>query len=216
MEGHAMPFANLVGNKFFSLAFSWLLGQPVKDTLCGTKVLGRDAYRAIATNRSSFGDFDPFGDFDLPFGAAKLGLEIVELPFGTASGHMAQQTSSAGAMAGSCSRRACSLAGTSSLSALPDPVLVSDAPSECGTTPSEDRQTTSSLGGRPSRGLSWYSVRISSPRPGASPAWPEPHVSRSAIPRLLPAESGCPTHTKAVRASLSSGRRFRHPLRAQS
>jgi SAM-dependent methyltransferase len=80
MEGDAMRFANLLGNKFFSLAFSWLLGQPIKDTLCGTKVLRRDAYRAIAANRSYFGDFDPFGDFDLLFGAAKLGLEIVELP----------------------------------------------------------------------------------------------------------------------------------------
>jgi len=80
MEEKAMRFANLVGNKFFSVAFSWLLGQSIKDTLCGTKVLRRDAYEAIATNRAYFGDFDPFGDFDLLFGAAKLGLEIVELP----------------------------------------------------------------------------------------------------------------------------------------
>lgn len=80
MEDKAMRFANLVGNKFFSVAFSWLLGQPIKDTLCGTKVLRRDAYQAIAANRAYFGDFDPFGDFDLLFGAAKLGLEIVELP----------------------------------------------------------------------------------------------------------------------------------------
>jgi hypothetical protein len=80
MEDGAMRFANLIGNKFFSLAFSWLLGQPIKDTLCGTKVLRRDAYQALAANRAYFGDFDPFGDFDLLFGAAKLGLEIVELP----------------------------------------------------------------------------------------------------------------------------------------
>jgi 2-polyprenyl-3-methyl-5-hydroxy-6-metoxy-1,4-benzoquinol methylase len=80
MEEGAMRFANLLGNKFFSLAFSWLLEQPIKDTLCGTKVLRRSAYQAIATNRSYFGNFDPFGDFDLLFGAAKLGLEIVELP----------------------------------------------------------------------------------------------------------------------------------------
>jgi SAM-dependent methyltransferase len=80
MEERAMRFANLVGNKFFSLAFSWLLGQPIKDTLCGTKVLRRDSYQAIAAGRDYFGDFDPFGDFDLLFGAAKLGLEIVELP----------------------------------------------------------------------------------------------------------------------------------------
>jgi SAM-dependent methyltransferase len=80
MEEKAMRFANLLGNKFFSVAFSWLLGQPIKDTLCGTKVLRREAYQAIAANRAYFGDFDPFGDFDLLFGAAKLGLEIVELP----------------------------------------------------------------------------------------------------------------------------------------
>ena len=80
MEERAMRFANLLGNKFFSLAFSWLLEQPIKDTLCGTKVLRRDAYQALVANRAYFGDFDPFGDFDLLFGAAKLGLEIVEVP----------------------------------------------------------------------------------------------------------------------------------------
>jgi SAM-dependent methyltransferase len=80
MEDHAMRFFNLVGNKFFSFAFSWLLGQPVKDTLCGTKVLWKSDYEHIAANRSYFGDFDPFGDFDLLFGAAKLGLKIAEMP----------------------------------------------------------------------------------------------------------------------------------------
>jgi len=69
-----------VGNKFFSLVFSWLLGQPIKDTLCGTKVLRKTDYEKIAANRSYFGDFDPFGDFDLLFGAAKLNLKIVEIP----------------------------------------------------------------------------------------------------------------------------------------
>ncbi|MQA30632.1 MAG: glycosyltransferase [Luteitalea sp.] len=80
MEERAMRFANLLGNKFFSLAFTWLLGQSIKDTLCGTKVLRRGAYQALAANRAYFGDFDPFGDFDLLFGAAKLSLEIVDLP----------------------------------------------------------------------------------------------------------------------------------------
>ena len=75
-----MRFVNLVGNKFFSLAFSWLLGQPIKDTLCGTKALFREDYERIAANRSYFGDFDPFGDFDLIFGAAKLNLKIVDIP----------------------------------------------------------------------------------------------------------------------------------------
>lgn len=80
MEKQAMRFFNFLGNKFFSIAFSWLLGQPIKDTLCGTKVLWRKDYEIIAANRDYFGDFDPFGDFDLLFGAAKMGLKIVDLP----------------------------------------------------------------------------------------------------------------------------------------
>ena len=80
MEKQAMRFLNLVGNKFFSLAFSWLLGQSIKDTLCGTKVLWKRDYEAIASNRSYFGDFDPFGDFDLIFGAVKLNLKLIDLP----------------------------------------------------------------------------------------------------------------------------------------
>ena len=80
MEDKAMRFFNILGNKFFSATFSWLLGQPIKDTLCGTKVLYRRDYRFIAANRKYFGDFDPFGDFDLLFGAAKLNLKIAEMP----------------------------------------------------------------------------------------------------------------------------------------
>lgn len=80
MEKQAMRFLNLCANKFFSVAFTWLLGQPVKDTLCGTKVLRRSHYELIAANRSYFGDFDPFGDFDLLFGADKLNLKIVDVP----------------------------------------------------------------------------------------------------------------------------------------
>ena len=80
MEGQAMRFLNLVGNKFFSLAFSYILGRQIKDTLCGTKVMLRSDYERLAAGRAYFGDFDPFGDFDLLFGAARLGLEIVDLP----------------------------------------------------------------------------------------------------------------------------------------
>jgi glycosyltransferase involved in cell wall biosynthesis len=80
MEKQAMRFLNLLGNKFFSLAFSWLLGQPIKDTLCGTKVLWKNDYNRIATNRAYFSDFDPFGDFDLIFGAVKLNLKVTDLP----------------------------------------------------------------------------------------------------------------------------------------
>ena len=80
MEKEAMRTLNFLGNKFFSLAFSWLLGQPIKDTLCGTKVLWKKDYELIAANRAYFGDFDPFGDYDLIFGAAKLNRKILDLP----------------------------------------------------------------------------------------------------------------------------------------
>ena len=79
-SGQAMPWLNNWANKFFSLAFSFLLGQPLKDTLCGTKVLRREDYEKIAAGRSYFGDFDPFGDFDLLFGATKLSLHMVDVP----------------------------------------------------------------------------------------------------------------------------------------
>jgi hypothetical protein len=80
MDEKAMQFLNLCANKAFGLIFTWLLGQPVKDTLCGTKVLSRAHYENIAANRRYFGDFDPFGDFDLLFGAAKLNLKIADVP----------------------------------------------------------------------------------------------------------------------------------------
>jgi hypothetical protein len=80
MEKEAMRFLNMLGNKFFSIAFTWLLEQPFKDTLCGTKVIFREDYNRLVENRKFFGDFDPFGDFDLIFGAYKLNLRIVELP----------------------------------------------------------------------------------------------------------------------------------------
>jgi SAM-dependent methyltransferase len=80
MEDEAMQFLNMIANKIFGLTFSWLLGQKIKDTLCGTKVLFREDYEALAKNRAYFGDFDPFGDFDLIFGAAKLNLRLVDLP----------------------------------------------------------------------------------------------------------------------------------------
>jgi glycosyltransferase involved in cell wall biosynthesis len=80
LEPGAMRFLNLLGNKLFSLVFSALLEQPVKDTLCGTKAIRRSRYEEIAGARSYFGDFDPFGDFDLLLGAARLQLEIVDIP----------------------------------------------------------------------------------------------------------------------------------------
>jgi len=79
MEGRAMRFLNLLANKCFAFLFTWLLGQQVRDTLCGTKALYRQDYETIAANRAFFGDFDPFGDFDLLFGAARLNLAIVDI-----------------------------------------------------------------------------------------------------------------------------------------
>ena len=80
MEKQAMRTLNLLGNKIFSLIFSWLLHQRVKDTLCGTKVISKENYEELNLNRKYFGDFDPFGDFDLLFGASKMDLKIVEIP----------------------------------------------------------------------------------------------------------------------------------------
>ena len=80
MEPGAMRFFNRIGNHAFSLLFTYLLQQPIKDTLCGTKVLRRRDYERLAAARHVFGDFDPFGDFDLIFGAARLNLKIVEIP----------------------------------------------------------------------------------------------------------------------------------------
>jgi len=80
MDPKAMRFLNLLGNRFFALLLSTLIGQPIKDSLCGTKVLWRSRYEELARGRGYFGKLDPFGDFDLLFGAAKLNLKIVEMP----------------------------------------------------------------------------------------------------------------------------------------
>jgi SAM-dependent methyltransferase len=79
MEDRAMRFLNVLANKFFAYLFTWLLDQQVRDTLCGTKALYRADYQRIAANRGYFGEFDPFGDFDLLFGAARLNLRIVDV-----------------------------------------------------------------------------------------------------------------------------------------
>jgi hypothetical protein len=81
MEKQAMRTLNYWGNTFFSIAFSYLLGQRTKDTLCGTKVLWKDDYRKIIqVRKKKLGDFDPFGDFDLLFGASCLNLKIRDIP----------------------------------------------------------------------------------------------------------------------------------------
>lgn len=80
MEDEAMRFLNMIANHTFSIVLTYLLGQYLKDTLCGTKVMWKEDYEKIVEGRRYFGDFDPFGDFDLLFGAAKLNLKIVEVP----------------------------------------------------------------------------------------------------------------------------------------
>ncbi|HER26238.1 MAG TPA: glycosyl transferase, partial [Rhodospirillales bacterium] len=80
MQADAMRFLNLKANMVFSYIFSWLLNQRIGDTLCGTKVLTRADYHRIEEGRAYFGDFDPFGDFDLIFGASKLNLKIIDMP----------------------------------------------------------------------------------------------------------------------------------------
>nr|MBC8217944.1 glycosyl transferase [Planctomycetota bacterium] len=80
LEKQAMRYLNILANKFFGVLFSWLLGQRFRDTLCGTKMISRRHYELIASNREFFGEFDPFGDFDLIFGAIKQNLKVVEVP----------------------------------------------------------------------------------------------------------------------------------------
>ena len=80
MENEAMRPLNLIANRCFAYLFSYLVNTRLTDTLCGTKVLLRKDYEVLARERAYFGNFDPFGDFDLIFGAAKQNLKIVETP----------------------------------------------------------------------------------------------------------------------------------------
>lgn len=80
MEKDAMRTLNIMGNKFFSMMFTWILSQRIKDTLCGTKVLTKENYEGLKEAKKFLGDFDPFGDFDLIFGASKMNLKFAEIP----------------------------------------------------------------------------------------------------------------------------------------
>lgn len=80
LEEDAMRFLNLIANKVFSYLFSWLLNQRYTDTLCGTKVMRRSDYYRLRDGKAYFGDFDPFGDFDLIFGSSKLNLKSIDMP----------------------------------------------------------------------------------------------------------------------------------------
>jgi len=80
MEKEAMRTLNKIGNRVFSYLFTYILGQEFNDTLCGTKVFYNSDYQIITQNRKRFGDFDPFGDFELIFGAVNNNLKVVEIP----------------------------------------------------------------------------------------------------------------------------------------
>ena len=80
MKDEAMRLLNYIANRIFAVIFSFILNQTFTDTLCGTKALSKKNYEKIYENRKYFGDFDPFGDFDLIFGATKLNLKVVEIP----------------------------------------------------------------------------------------------------------------------------------------
>src|SRR5260221_12471859 len=80
MENEAMRPLNLIANRCFAYLFSYLVNTRLTDTLCGTKVLLRKDYEVLARERDYFGNFDPFGDFDLIFGAAKQILKSTEQP----------------------------------------------------------------------------------------------------------------------------------------
>ena len=97
-----MRFLNLLGNKFFTVLFSWLLGQRFRDTLCGTKMIRREDYELIEDNCSYFGDFDPFGDFDLIIEAVKQNLNVVEVPATYCTRTYGRQKSAVSHMAGCC------------------------------------------------------------------------------------------------------------------
>jgi hypothetical protein len=80
MENEAMRPLNLIANRCLAYLFSYLVNTRLTDTLCGTKVLLRKDYEVLAQERAYFGNFDPFGDFDLIFVAAKQNLKNVETP----------------------------------------------------------------------------------------------------------------------------------------
>ena len=99
-----MQSLNYIANHTFARLFSYLLNQRYTDTLCGTKVLRRADYEEIARNRAYFGNFDPLGDFDLIFGAAKLNLKTAEVRSDTPPANTVRPTSRASGTAGCCCR----------------------------------------------------------------------------------------------------------------
>lgn len=80
MEGEAMRSLNWLGNQFFAKALAFALEQPLGDSLCGTKLFSREDHRLMLAWNHDFGRFDPFGDYEMIFPAAELGLGIVDVP----------------------------------------------------------------------------------------------------------------------------------------
>lgn len=80
MEQGAMRFLNRFGNIFFAKLLSRIIEARIGDCLCGTKLVPRHDYQRMVRWREDFGDADPFGDFELIFPAATLGLGIIEVP----------------------------------------------------------------------------------------------------------------------------------------
>jgi pectin methylesterase-like acyl-CoA thioesterase len=95
---------NFIASRCFAYLFSYLVNVRLTDTLCGTKVLLRKDYETLARERGYFGNFDPFGDFDLIFGAAKQNLQIIETPIQYRARTSARLRSRVFATAGCCSR----------------------------------------------------------------------------------------------------------------
>ncbi len=80
MHEEAMRGFNIIGNKFFSIFFTYILDSSIKDTLCGTKVMWAKDFEKIKALRGSWGIQDRWGDYELIFGAAKNHLKIIDLP----------------------------------------------------------------------------------------------------------------------------------------
>ncbi len=74
MQKGAMRLLNLMGNKLFSMLFTWLFSQELADVLSPVKGMFRRNYAAVSTR------FDPFGDFDFFLGAGRSQLKMCEIP----------------------------------------------------------------------------------------------------------------------------------------
>ena len=79
-DNRAMPIINQLGNIFFAKWFSFFLGQRTNDVLSGIKSILKRDYDLLYKRWGFLGFTDPFGDFELLYGAARTGLKIGEIP----------------------------------------------------------------------------------------------------------------------------------------